>query len=76
MLTAAEQLSHFVPLVGGTSFAPCLLSVLQKMAGIEETVVREQVRGTCCCGGCSWRDLRGVQWPTRRARTLRPPAPS
>lgn len=42
LMTLAEHLGKFVPLVGGASFAPCLLETLATLAQVEETVVRDK----------------------------------
>ncbi|VEU19830.1 DEKNAAC100818 [Brettanomyces naardenensis] len=39
---AAEELGKFVPLVGGSEFAPILIPVLEKIAACEEPIVREK----------------------------------
>ncbi|KAH3687371.1 hypothetical protein WICPIJ_001648 [Wickerhamomyces pijperi] len=38
----AEQLGHFVPLIGGAEFADILIPVLQVLAGTEEPIVRDK----------------------------------
>lgn len=38
----AEQLSKFVPLVGGSEYVACLLPPLEGLASTEETVVRQK----------------------------------
>ncbi|KAI6205334.1 Serine/threonine-protein phosphatase 2A 65 kDa regulatory subunit A alpha isoform [Aphelenchoides besseyi] len=42
LLALAEQLGNFVPLVGGPEYVHCLLSPLENLANIEETVVRDK----------------------------------
>ena len=44
----AEELGDFVPLVGGAAHAPCLLPVLESVAMVEETVVREAAVDSLC----------------------------
>ena len=43
LLALAEQLGNFTPLVGGSEYVHCLLSPLENLANIEETVVRDKV---------------------------------
>jgi hypothetical protein len=43
LLVLAEELEHFVELVGGPDHAVCLVEPLGVLAAVEETVVREQV---------------------------------
>lgn len=38
----AEQLGHFVPLVGGAEYAPILLPVLEELASTDEPIVTEK----------------------------------
>lgn len=42
LLALAEQLGSFVPLVGGSEYAYCLLLPLETLATVEETVVRDK----------------------------------
>uniref|UniRef100_A0A1I8H5L7 TOG domain-containing protein n=1 Tax=Macrostomum lignano TaxID=282301 RepID=A0A1I8H5L7_9PLAT len=42
LLTLAEQLGTFIPLVGGDQFAHVLLPPLESLATVEETVVRDK----------------------------------
>lgn len=45
LLVLAEELGGFIELVGGASAASCLLPALGQLATVEETVVRNKVRG-------------------------------
>lgn len=42
LLIMAEQLRDFAPLVGGFEKAVCLMDLLESLAEVEETVVRDQ----------------------------------
>lgn len=42
LLALSDELSRFVPLVGGSAHAACLLAPLQTLACVEEVVVRDQ----------------------------------
>ena len=42
LLSLAEELGNFVPYVGGSEHAQVLLSPLEGLCGVEETVVRER----------------------------------
>ena len=42
LLALAEELGGFIPLIGGAAYAHTLLQPLEKLAAIEETVVREK----------------------------------
>lgn len=41
-MALAEQLGNFITLVGGPEYAYCLLSPLESLATVEETVVRDK----------------------------------
>lgn len=42
LVALAEELGGFVPLVGGSEYAHTLLPILESLAGMEETVVRDK----------------------------------
>jgi serine/threonine-protein phosphatase 2A regulatory subunit A len=44
LLALAEQLGKFVDHIGGPEESKCLLEPLEKLATVEETVVRDKVR--------------------------------
>ena len=48
LLGLAEELGGLVPLVGGAQWAHCLLSPLETLAAVEETVVREKAVESLC----------------------------
>jgi len=48
LLVLAEELGRFVPLVGGAEHAVALLEPLEKLAEVEETVVRERATESIC----------------------------
>ena len=43
LLALAEQLGKFVDHIGGPEESKCLLEPLEKLATVEETVVRDKV---------------------------------
>jgi len=43
LLALAEELGNLIDHVGGPAYAHCLLSPLENLAAVEETVVREKV---------------------------------
>ena len=47
LLALAEELGEFVDLVGGPNYSFCLLQVLETLAAVEETVVREKAIESC-----------------------------
>mmetsp|Transcript_24045 Transcript_24045/g.39457 ORF Transcript_24045/g.39457 Transcript_24045/m.39457 type:complete len:557 (+) Transcript_24045:1-1671(+) len=48
LLVLAEELGKFVPLVGGPEYAGALLEPLEKLAEVEETVVRDRATESIC----------------------------
>lgn len=42
LLSLAEELGNFLPYVGGTEYAHLILNILEKLASIEENLVREK----------------------------------
>eukprot|EP00638_Chattonella_subsalsa_P009336 CAMPEP_0117756816 /NCGR_PEP_ID=MMETSP0947-20121206/14330_1 /TAXON_ID=44440 /ORGANISM="Chattonella subsalsa, Strain CCMP2191" /LENGTH=584 /DNA_ID=CAMNT_0005576529 /DNA_START=74 /DNA_END=1828 /DNA_ORIENTATION=+ len=48
LLVLAEELGKFVPLVGGPEHAVSLLEPLEKLAEVEETVVRDRATESIC----------------------------
>ena len=48
LLALAEELGNFVEYVGGPQWAHLLLSPLENLAAVEETLVRDKVRSTRC----------------------------
>ena len=47
LLVIAEHLGGYVDLVGGAAESKCLIPILEQLAMVEETVVREKVRRVC-----------------------------
>lgn len=47
MLALAEELGEFTDLVGGPNYSYVLLQVLETLAAVEETVVREKAIESC-----------------------------
>ena len=56
LLAEAEQLGGFVPFVGGPSHAFILLPLLENLATVEETVVREKAVESLCKVGAQLPD--------------------
>ena len=56
LLAEAEQLGNFVPFVGGSNFAHCLLPLLENLATVEETVVRDKAVESVCKVGAQLPD--------------------
>lgn len=48
LLAQAEQLGTFVPYVGGPAYAHMLLPLLETLATVEETVVRDKAVESLC----------------------------
>jgi hypothetical protein len=71
ILALAEQLAVFVPLVGGPDFAYTLLLPLESLATVEESSVRDKVRGSRD-GSATLRTCRPrCDLPKRQLRILR-----
>lgn len=51
LLALAEELGNFVEYVGGAAYASTLLTPLETLATVEETLVRDKVRAPEGAGG-------------------------
>ena len=72
LLALAEELGNFTEYVGGPQWAHLLLSPLENLAAVEETLVRDKVRSVVLiyallCWKC---DARSLAWRARPPRRL------
>jgi len=62
LLSVAEELGKFVPLIGGPEYAHFLLLPLETLASVDETVVRDRAVESLCTIGLSMPDTHLIQY--------------
>jgi len=62
LLSVAEELGKFVPLIGGPEYAHFLLLPLETLASVDETVVRDRAVESICTIGLSMPDTHLIQY--------------